>query len=369
MNTTILPLSSRKKGRIVCGSCRRHWLVCAIFICFVGVVEFLLFNLHPILLLSSTPLSISTEHSYKYKCDVYMAESALPRGGLGVFTGVALSTNELVKASPDVCLYVADASVKNGTEYGSHTWQDYRFGAQWLGGSNTRAECMGIVTLFNSMSVSDLASARPSADRSLIHTNAGLNRKTSPGAGAISQYYGATATATRNLVPGSELMLLHGGFGKSTYAPDDPAGEPHRSPVWLQRHGFCLDHIVVKTATDPSMGRGAFAKRSIHSGIVVSPAPVQIFRDRAAFTNSKSGLEEVRSASREACNAKSNTSLHAHPQLIVNYSFQPKDSPFLIFPYGAGFGLINHNRCGAKRPCSINNPSFANRFARHLARR
>ena len=312
--STILPLSGCKPGR-------RHWLLPYSFFACLGFVAFLAYYMaaNPFLISDNRGHPSSLVQKLVPTCDVYMAESALPGGGLGIFTGVALSENQLVKASPDICLYVVNASEK--TEHRTHTWQDFRFGAQWLGGSNPRAECMGIVTLFNSMAASEYASVRTSADRGLIHDNAGLNRKTSPGAGAVTQYYGATATALRDLKAGSELMIPHGGFGKSAYKPNDPAGEPHRSLAWLQRHGFCLDHIVVKTATDPSMGRGAFAKRSMHRGTVVSPAPIQVFQDRAAFTNTESGLEE----------------------LIVNFSFQPKNSSYLLYPYGQGFGLINHN--------------------------
>ena len=30
-------------------------------------------------------------------------------------------------------------------------------------------------------------------------------------------------------------------------------------------------------------------------------------------------------------------------ELFVNYCFQPEGSKLLLFPYGQGFGLINHN--------------------------
>lgn len=39
------------------------------------------------------------------------------------------------------------------------------------------------------------------------HDNAGLQRKKDPNAGAVSQYYGITSPAIRNIEAGSELTI------------------------------------------------------------------------------------------------------------------------------------------------------------------
>ena len=119
-------------------------------------------------------------------CTFFLAESAIPRGGLGVFTAKAIAKGEPAQPFPDLCVYVLDADPDRGTEIHTHTWQDFRFGAQWLGGDNPRGQCMGLVTTFNSMGVKEYSSARPAVDRALIHTNGGLHRGKDPGAGAMT---------------------------------------------------------------------------------------------------------------------------------------------------------------------------------------
>merc|ERR1711966_562945 len=137
------------------------------------------------------------------------------------------------------------------------------------------------------------ASARPAAEPLLIHTNGGLDRSKDPGAGAITQYYGSTSETLRDLVAGSELMLWDDGHGGSEYKNEKGNEEhlnieavppPLRTPDWLQKHGMCLDNIIVKTSNDPSMGRGAFANRFLPKGTAVAPVPLQIYPKRSKFS-------------------------------------------------------------------------------------
>jgi len=281
-------------------------------------------------------------------CDFYIAESAIPHGGLGVFTTKPLRKGDPAQAWPDVCIYLTDANSEKGTEIDTHTWQSYRFGAQFLGGNyNPRAACMGLVTIFNSMGMQKYASARPSTIPDIIHKNGGLDRTRDPGAGAISQYYGASSIAIRDLGAGSELMLWDDGHGGTEYEKHglkedgrteldiEVNPEPNRPPEWLQKHGMCADNIIVKTATDPSMGRGAFARRFMSRGAVIAPAPLQIYPNRARFKVPLRG-DERREYEGE------NEMLFEREQLLVNYAFQPKESSLLLYPYGPGVGLINH---------------------------
>ncbi|KAL3919033.1 MAG: hypothetical protein SGILL_003957, partial [Bacillariaceae sp.] len=294
--------------------------------------------------LSSTQ-AVRTQPQHQLDCDFFLAESAIPRGGLGVFTAKYIPKGQPAQPFPDICLYVSNADADEGTEIYTHTWQDYRFGAQWLGGDNVRGQCMGLVTTFNSMGVKQFASARPAAVKELIHTNGGLDRSKDPGAGAITQYYGASSEVLRNLQPGAELLLHDGGFGGRSYQGDDSDDSlpvpPMRSPTWLQKHGMCVDHIKPGPATDPSMGRGAFANRNLAKGTIVAPAPLQIFPNRTKFLDYRSDDDEEEE--------EVDSSIPPSPEeLIVNYCFQPKNSSLLLFPYGAGVGLINHSRDPSK---------------------
>mmetsp|Transcript_3423 Transcript_3423/g.8123 ORF Transcript_3423/g.8123 Transcript_3423/m.8123 type:complete len:738 (-) Transcript_3423:143-2356(-) len=304
-------------------------------------------------------------------CNFYLAESSIPRGGLGVFTATPIAQGQPAQPEPDICLYVTSAHRKEGTEIKSHTWQDFRFGAQWLGGDRVRGQCMGLVTMFNSMDVKQYASARPAADRTLIHTHGGLDRRKDPGAGAISYFYGASSVTKRDLGPGDELLLWDnsfgsesyddiggvGGFNTSTYqARDEERGTkshyhlsvpPSRSPAWLEKYGMCMDHLKTGPASDSSMGRGAFANKFLPKGTIVAPAPVQIFYNRSLFQSPKYYDEEEETE-------ESKMKEEWPEELIVNYCFQPKGSSMLVFPYGQGVGAINHSRDPAKINVKIN---------------
>lgn len=258
--------------------------------------------------------STTDANTVSAQCEFFLAESAIPMAGLGVFTARSIQKGQPAQPAPDMCVYITDADPPR-TEIDTHTWQDYRFGAQWEA-RHPRAACFGLVTQFNSMGERAYASARPSAVPDLIRTNAGLTRHDAPGAGAVTQYFGASSVALRDLRPGAELMLSD----NSHDVHEEHDVPPIRTPEWLQRHGLCADHIVPKQATDPQMGRGAFAKRRLPRGTMVAAAPLQIFRDRKHFAKMEP------------------------EKLIVNYSFQPRGSTMLLFPYGQGFGFINHSR-------------------------
>jgi hypothetical protein len=100
---------------------------------------------------------------------------------------------------------------------------------------------------------------------------------------------------------------------------------------WIQKHGMCIDNIRIGIATDPLMGRGAFATRSMSGGTRVAPAPIQFFMDRTVFA------QQIPEAQ------------------FVNYCFAIGDK-MLLFPYGPGVNLINH---------SSKEPNVAVRWSNH----
>jgi hypothetical protein len=243
-------------------------------------------------------------------CRFYMAESAIPNGGIALFTAFDLAMGEEAQPMPDVCIYVADTP-KIRTAFRTHSWSDAKFIGQFEGG-NPRGACEGIGTLVNHMPALEATSTLKSMHH---HTNGGLHRYHDPGAGAITQYYGITSKTQRDVSAGSELTITYGDW------KGDPKHEhiiPARSVEWLHENGMCIDNIEIKNATDPSMGRGAFARYDLKSGSLVAPAPLQVFPNRSAFA------EQTPEA------------------LFVNYCFQPEGSNILLFPYGPGVNLINH---------------------------
>ena len=53
------------------------------------------------------------------QCRFYLAESAIPMSGLGLFTATDIATGEQAQSMPDICIYVADTP--EGTHFETHS--------------------------------------------------------------------------------------------------------------------------------------------------------------------------------------------------------------------------------------------------------
>mgnify|MGYP005840583093 CR=1 FL=1 len=256
------------------------------------------------------------------ECRYYLAESSIPKAGLGVYTAIDIPEGDMAQPGPDACIFTT--SRKKGTEAKTHLWGSKRFGAQWLGGDRPKGACFGFVTNANSMGIKKYSVARQKGDPSIIYTTGGLSRYQHPGAGAVTQFYGVFLEARQNMQAGSELVIRDNHWGGDMYKEE--FGRPFRTPEWLRQYGMCIDHVDIQTATDPSMGRGAFARRFLPRGTMVAPAPLQAFPDRSKFGHAGPDHQP-----------------DALDEMLINYSFQPANSGVVLFPYGAYFGFVNHN--------------------------
>jgi len=133
------------------------------------------------------------------QCRYFLAESAIPQGGLGLFTAVDIQEGELAQPMSDICLYVADTP--DNTDFETHSWARSVFVGQFEG-RYPRAACEGFGTLFNAMPDDVKTSRLMPLDG---HTNAGLVRAKNPGAGAVTHYYGIWSKAVRDVKAGSEM--------------------------------------------------------------------------------------------------------------------------------------------------------------------
>jgi hypothetical protein len=233
---------------------------------------------------------------FDQECRYYLAESAIPNGGLGVFSAKSIAygkivvdvlhrrenisylfltlthtliittttsiittlttalatTGELfdpVGIAGDICIYVPDLKAK--TDFRTHSLgQDVFFGQ--FEGRNPRAACEGFATLFNAqpegVQNSKLISPR-------VQTNAGLSRRRNPGAGAITHYFGIQSSATNNIQAGSELTIDYGALESGDFKENTVYTKPERPVAWLREHGMCIDNIEIRPAADPEMGR------------------------------------------------------------------------------------------------------------------
>jgi hypothetical protein len=152
---------------------------------------------------STSSSSLRGESSFQDdQCRFYLAESAIPRSGLGLFTAIDLEPGQQAQSMADICLYVADTPRK--THFETHSWaKDVFFGL--FEGNHPRAACEGFATLFNSMPIGVQTSK---LELQSTHDNAGLHRHDDAGAGAVSQYYGISSTATRHVNAGRYEMIM-----------------------------------------------------------------------------------------------------------------------------------------------------------------
>lgn len=254
-------------------------------------------------------------HDDKDTCRWYLAESAIPNGGLGVFTGIGLHRDDTVGV-PDICIFVSDPP-DHWTHLRSHTYGSGSFFGQYEG-DQSRAACEGFATTYNTVPDRMVNTRLVSP---VLATTAGLHRASSPGAGSITHHYGVHGQATDTIAAGSELTVNYGDwdFAADPLHPAMPYVKPVRPVAWLEQHGWCVDRIEIGRSRLRDAGRGAFARNSLPRGAVVAPAPLQAFRDRGIFATT------------------------APEQLYVNYCLQPARSTMIFYPYGPAVNLVNHS--------------------------
>ncbi|KAG7345061.1 SET methyltransferase domain containing protein [Nitzschia inconspicua] len=114
-----------------------------------------------------------------------------------------------------------------------------------------------------------------------------------------------------------------------------------RSLDWLDEHGKCIDHIVHGPSTIEGAGHGAFAKRDLPKGTIITGTPLIHFPDRSVL-----GMYEPRTTSTGRMVRDVEKGPYSE-QVLVNYCFGHPDTTVLLCPYGAGVNYINANRTQA----------------------
>lgn len=132
------------------------------------------------------------------------------------------------------------------------------------------------------------------------------------------------APAARSLLPetyqGLQAIIDVGG----TALYKNPS--VRRDLDWLKMNGYCQDNLIAGVSNLPHAGRGAFAKRSMKRGEVVSVMPLMALNngiDALVITDEEYGDDTTY-------------------QLLLNYMLQHPQSSTLFFPAGAMTNYINH---------------------------
>jgi hypothetical protein len=135
-----------------------------------------------------------------------------------------------------------------------------------------------------------------------------------------------------NILPASE--------GDLNLALENGVKEIHqkdatRSIEWLRAHGTCVDHIAHKPSTiADGVGEGAFAKRRLPKGTVITGSPLWILQDE--------GYLDLGDAFDYGDDVDVDDRSHMR-QILYNYCFGHEETGLLFLPYAsAGALFINH---------------------------
>jgi SET domain len=117
-----------------------------------------------------------------------------------------------------------------------------------------------------------------------------------------------------------------------------------RDLQWLAQNGKCIDHIRSGRSTLRQAGHGAFAKRNLPAGTVITASPLHHIPDYT-FMNMYNFTQQTG----EDGNVKKSRWYRLvdeveQQQVLYNYCFGHAESTMLLCPYGVGINYINHNQ-------------------------
>jgi SET domain len=351
-------------------------------------------------------------------CQLWMAESTIEPGRYGVFSGSAKRRAGAMVHEPDVVVPLMDRSTDAALRPSPHAWYHVLFtrrdrnmprhdqynGPSFLlamapelllqhefrtdifapaGGlgaglalcshnKNDRSK-PNVVPSFPLYHDDDAVGRAQQASDKRIHRR---HSHDGPMADSHSPYYGFGYRASQDIIGGEELVVpcsaadaAESGASKAFDSPRRYGRDIH----WLEEHGICLDNLFVDTSTlnegfskrpltgnsvpisdAAPVGRGAFSKRDVLQGQVITATPVALLhrsdldilqqrfvqpgtmhhdlffdQDKASITTERT-IEFLEGKKRG-------------PQLLLNYCFGHPDSQVLLLPYGAvGVSYINH---------------------------
>lgn len=267
-------------------------------------------------------------HPVPDDCSLVMAESSITDSGWGVFTLKPLTRGETIFGgrNGDVVLHFPDPNplAAEGMKrlLWEYLWDSQEFGGQYEG-QRVMSFAPGIGMLANGeASFFNVLPEKPSRD------NAGLDRISSPGAGAITHFHNMNWKIQKDLDEGSEIFIHYGeGWFQERGYTNQPLPIARRSVSWLREHGYCLDNIVPGESGLKHAGRGAFARRDLKEGDEIAPVPVLPLTSESL----KMAKEHERTGQ-----------VIVTEQLVRNYCFGQQNSSLLLYPYSPFINLINH---------------------------
>jgi len=311
-------------------------------------------------------------------CSLYLSESAVHSGYLGLFSGRDRPAGENLvgvvgtSSSPgndgvggDPFVPVLD---RNKNEWSP--LDDYL----WPPSSSVGLQQMWMESHFiNDVFVPGIASLIACSNRysnvisnrdARYDSSAGAHRSSkSATAGSFAYYHNSAYSTSRKVKAGEELVLSCEGTGFDDAAT---AGRQVLDLEFLKQAAVCLEDLVVKPSTvvvgegdegddegdegddeGAAVGRGAFASRSYRAGDVVATSPVVHF-DRSQLEIQQQEYPndfgmEVLGIQRDHGIRYNATAPLKGRQLLTNYCYGHKDSDVLLLPLAPGVNFINHD--------------------------
>lgn len=117
-----------------------------------------------------------------------------------------------------------------------------------------------------------------------------------------------------------------------------------RSLDWLKEEGRCMDNITPKPSTIQGAGEGAFAKRFLPKGSIITGSPILVIPDEE-YVNMYKFIKDPKTKQwRKQTESDATTELPPYAKQVVNnYCLgHSQDSTILLFPYGSGVHYLNH---------------------------
>lgn len=116
--------------------------------------------------------------------------------------------------------------------------------------------------------------------------------------------------------------------------------ETKKSRDWILEHGQCMDGLYPGKSTIPGAEKGAFARRDVKEGELISPSPLFMiphrdYLDMYPMEVKGDGLDQYAQIKLPRRDPETK-------QLLLNYCLGHPESSLLFYPYGMGVNLINH---------------------------
>lgn len=272
-------------------------------------------------------------------CDLYLAPSGRPEYVFGLYAGTNRDPGDII-AEPDIVLSIPDINMNEWSPWHNIAWSSVMVNGVHL--ENDFMHRLILPGLGSMTSCSDdvLVNALPNASSSLYKSE-GVQRSKDATAGSFSYRSGYTYKAIRTIQPGQEIITPCGARFDVPYQ-GEMADPPSRTVQWLRENGVCVDAIAVGPSTIAGIGRGAFSKRAVNVGDVITTTPLVHFdRSQTYILEQEYRQGDLPHTRDHGIQYKFNVT---HLQLLLNYAYGHPDSTVLLLPLAPGVSFINHHR-------------------------